>query len=223
MWDLSILGVVPGLRVAAPRDEPTLREELREAVACADGPTVLRYPKTALGDDLPAVRRIGSLDVLREPIPGAEPVDADGQVGSAGVLLVAVGAVAGLALEVAERAAAQGIAVSVVDPRWVLPVSDELVDYARRHRLVVTVEDSSRTGGVGSQVSQALRDAEIDIPTREIGIPREFLAQGKVSDVQSRIGFTAQDITRRVVEWAARVESSADREPVRAPDGTSGV
>jgi 1-deoxy-D-xylulose-5-phosphate synthase len=193
MWDLSILGVVPGVRVAAPRDEPTLREELREAVDVADGPTVLRFPKTQMCDDIPAQRRVGPVDVLRDP--------ADAQV-----LLVAVGATAEMALDVADRIGAQGITASVVDPRWVLPIPTELVDLVAGHELVVTIEDSGQYGGIGSQLSQTLRAADIDVPTREVGIPRRFLDHDKAENVHTEIGLTAQDISRRVVEWAARIE-----------------
>jgi 1-deoxy-D-xylulose-5-phosphate synthase len=94
----------------------------------------------------------------------------------------------------------------VVDPRWVLPVGPELVELATGHQLVVTIEDSGRVGGIGSQLSQALRDAEVDVPTREVGIPRTFLQHNKVGTIQAEIGMTAQDIARRVVEWAARIE-----------------
>jgi 1-deoxy-D-xylulose-5-phosphate synthase len=194
MWDLSILGVVPGLRIAAPRDEPTLREELREAVDVSEGPTVVRYPKTALGADLPALRRVGGVDVLAET-PG-RPAD---------VLLVSVGAVAHTAMEVAERVADQGIVATVVDPRWVKPVDPALLDLARTHRIVVTVEDNGRSGGVGAALSQALRDAEIDVPTRDVGIPQQFLAHGKPAEVHAEIGLTPQAIARRVVEWVSRL------------------
>lgn len=206
MWDLSILGVVPGIRLAAPRDGVTLREELREAVAYADGPTVVRFPKTPLGADLPALRRVGTVDVLYEP----ERSD---------VLLVSVGAMAATALEVAERVAAQGIAVSVVDPRWVTPVPPELVEMAARHRLVVTLEDGGRVGGVGSRLSQALRDADVDVPTRDVGIPQRFLSHGKVDQVKAEVGLTAQDVARRVVEWLSRLDGAVT--PASMPSETS--
>jgi 1-deoxy-D-xylulose-5-phosphate synthase len=193
MWDLSILQLVPGIRIAAPRDGATLREELREAVATSDGPTVVRFPKGAVGEDIPALERRGGVDVLSR---GAAP----------DVLLVAVGAMGRLALDVAERAAAQGIGVTVVDPRWVAPVPRALVDLAREHRLVVTVEDNSRIGGVGSVLSQALRDADVDVPARDIGIPNRFLEQGTRAQVQAAIGLTAQDIARRIVEHVASAE-----------------
>ena len=197
MWDLSILQVVPGIRIAAPRDEPTLREELREALAIDDGPTVVRFPKGAVGDDIAAIERRGTVDVLRR---------ADGD----DVLLVAVGAMARVALEVAGRVGDQGIGVTVVDPRWVTPVAPELIELARGYRLVVTVEDNGRTGGVGSVLSQALRDADIDVPTRDIGIPRRFLDHGTRAEVHAEIGLTAQEVARRVVESIARLEPALD-------------
>src|SRR5690349_1682893 len=161
MWDMSILSVVPGVRLAAPRDEATLREALREAVAVTDGPTVVRFPKGSLPPDLPAMERRGPVDVLRA---GARP----------DVLLVAVGAMAPTCLAAAERAADHGIEVTVVDPRWVLPVSDGLVELASGHRLVVTVEDGGRAGGVGTTLTQALQDRALDVPVRSLGLPQRF-------------------------------------------------
>ena len=193
MWDLSILGVVPGVRIAAPRDGATLREELAEAVAYEQGPTVVRFPKTPLGPDLPAVRRDGGVDVLREA-PAAD------------LLLVAVGATAEAALEVADRVAAEGIVATVVDPRWVTPVDPALLALAARHRLVVTVEDGVVAGGVGSRLSQALRSAGIDVPTRDLGVPARFLEQGKVAAIRAEIGLTAQDVARQLVGWAAGLD-----------------
>jgi 1-deoxy-D-xylulose-5-phosphate synthase len=206
MWDLSILQLVPGIRIAAPRDGATLREELREAVAVDDGPTVVRFPTGAVAVDIPAVERLGSIDVL---VRGATP----------DVLLVAVGAMGTLAVEVAERAAAQGIGVTVVDPRWVAPVPAELLGLARSHALVLTVEDNGRIGGVGAVLSQALRDADIDVPARDIGIPNRFLAHGTRAQVHAEIGLTAQEVARRLVEHVAGREPALDTEsPTRAQD-----
>ena len=193
MWDLSLLQLVPGIRLAAPRDSATLREELREALAVDDGPTALRFAKGAVGEDVPALERLGVVDVLRR-----EPGD--------DVLLIAVGAMARLGLEVAERAAAQGIGVTVVDPRWVTPVAPEIVELARSARLVLTVEDNGRVGGVGALVSQALRDADIDVPARDLGIPQRFLDHGTRAQTLADIGLTAQDVARKVVETMARLD-----------------
>jgi 1-deoxy-D-xylulose-5-phosphate synthase len=208
MWDLALLGMVPGLRIAAPRDGTRLREQLAEAVAWADGPTVLRYPKTALREDVPALRRVGGVDVLREQ--GSD------------VLLVSVGAMAHDALEAADRVAAEGFGVTVADPRWVTPVDQGLLELAARHRLVVTLEDGSRVGGVGSRLSQALRDAGIDVPARDIGIPPRFLEHGTVAEVRAEIGLTAQDVARSVVEWMAKLYGGLPT-AVPAPDLPAGL
>jgi 1-deoxy-D-xylulose-5-phosphate synthase len=208
MWDLSILQLVPGIRIAAPRDGATLREELREALAVDDGPTAVRFPKGAVGDDIPALERRGPVDVLARG-------------GSDDVLLVAVGAMGRLCVEVAERVGAQGIGVTVVDPRWVAPIAPELVALARGHRLVVTVEDNGRTGGVGSVLSQALRDADVDVPARDIGIPQRFLDHATRAQLQAEIGMTAQDVARRIVEHIARIEPAMDAEG-DAVDGERG-
>ncbi|MFF5989041.1 1-deoxy-D-xylulose-5-phosphate synthase [Prauserella flavalba] len=190
MWDLSLLGMVPGMKVAAPRDAETLREELREAVAISDGPTALRFSRGGVVESVPAQERIGTVDVLRK---GA----------SEDVLLVVVGAFAKLGLAAADRLADQGIGVTVVDPRWVVPVPEELVELAARHRLVVTVEDSGRHGGFGSALAAALRDADCDVPLRDLGVPQRFLAHGTRDEVLAGIGLTAQDVARRVTEWAS--------------------
>jgi 1-deoxy-D-xylulose-5-phosphate synthase len=200
MWDLALLGVVPGIRIAAPRDEPTLREELREAVAVDDAPTVVRFPKTALIERVPALRRIDGVDVLAEPDRAA--VD---------ILLVAVGATAADVLAVAEAVGHAGYTTRVVDPRWVTPVNPALLGLARAARLVVTVEDGVSTGGIGSRVAQYLRSEGVDVPTREVGIPAQFLDHGKVPDIRASLGLTVQNMSRQIVEWAALVlRGSAD-------------
>jgi 1-deoxy-D-xylulose-5-phosphate synthase len=190
MWDLSLLGIVPGMRVAAPRDAITLREELGEAMAVDDGPTALRFPKGAVIDAVPAVRRVDGVDVLHE-------------TPDASVLLVCAGAFGTLGVAAAEKLAAQGVPVTVVDPRWVLPVPAAVVDMAAAHRLVVTVSDSGRHGGFGSVVAAALRDAECDVPLRDVAIPQRFLDHGSRPDVLAAVGLTAQDVARRVTEWAS--------------------
>jgi 1-deoxy-D-xylulose-5-phosphate synthase len=198
MWDLAMLGMVPGLRIAAPRDENTLRELLREAVAVVDGPTVLRYPKTPIGPDLPALRRVGDVDVLAEP-------DADADVD---VLVVAVGPLAAEVLEAAAGVGRAGYSMRVAAPRWVTPVDPAILALADRAGLVVTVEDGVVTGGVGSRLAQTLRESGRDVPTREIGIPVRFLEHGNVAGVRASVGLTVQDIGRRIVEWSATASLS---------------
>ncbi|MGH4010453.1 MAG: 1-deoxy-D-xylulose-5-phosphate synthase [Pseudonocardiaceae bacterium] len=193
MWDLSVLGIVPGIRVAAPRDAGTLREELAEAVAVDDGPTAVRFPKGAVIESVPALQRVDGVDVLARP----------GPTGGNDVLLVGVGAFARLAVAAAQRLTDQGIGVTVVDPRWVLPVPEVLVRMAARHRLVVSLEDGGRHGGFGWSLAAALRDAELDVPLRDLAIPQRFLDHGSRDEVLADLGLTAQDVSRAVTGWAA--------------------
>jgi len=199
VWDLSMLNIVPGIRVAAPRDGTRLREELGEALDVDDGPTALRFPKGEVGEDIPALERISGIDVLSRPDRGL----------TADVLIVAVGAFAAMALKVAGRLRTQGIGVTVVDPRWVLPVPDALAPLARGHKLVVTLEDNGVRGGVGSAVSSALRAAEVDVPCRDIGVPQRFLDHASRGEVLSEVGLTERNIARHITGWVA-AQGAAD-------------
>jgi 1-deoxy-D-xylulose-5-phosphate synthase len=206
MWDLSLMALVPGLTLAAPRDEPRLIEAFDEAMARTDGPGVVRYSKGALPDPMPAVRRIGGVDLMRDA--GGEPSET--------VLLVAYGAMVPMALEAASRAADQGIEVRVVDPRYVVPVPDELLELARQARLVVTLEDNGVQGGAGSTLAGALRAAGIDTPLRDLGLPQQFLPQGKRGQVLSGVGMTAQVIARQLTEAVAALESTLNAQAAGA-------
>jgi 1-deoxy-D-xylulose-5-phosphate synthase len=200
IWDLAVFGNVPGLRIAAPRDAATVRAELREAVAIEDGPTIVRFPTGSVPADLPAVGRRGPVDVLSE----GEPRD---------VLLVSVGPFAHLAVDAAGRVAEQGYGVTVVDPRWVRPVPVELVALAREHRLVVTVEDGVR-GGFGDALAQALRDADVPTPLRDLAVPRDWHPHGSRAEILADLGLTAQDVARHVVEAISRLEPETAPLPV---------
>ncbi|GAA4796792.1 1-deoxy-D-xylulose-5-phosphate synthase [Actinomycetospora chlora] len=218
MWDLSILGIVPGLRVAAPRDAVTLREELREAVEIDDGPTALRWSKGAVPASIPALRSLGPaagpgrVDVLAEPArpsrAAPRPTAVDRLPESAvperpDVLLVTVGAFGDLGVQAADRLTAQGIGVTVVDPRWVQPVPEALRTLAAGHRLVVTVEDGGRHGGVGSALAEALSADGVDVPVRRLGLDQEFIAHASRGQVLAAAGLTDADVARRITEWVS--------------------
>jgi 1-deoxy-D-xylulose-5-phosphate synthase len=195
MWDGSLLQIVPGIRVAVPRDGTKPTELLHEEVAVSDGPTALRFPRGSVADDLPAVGKLGTMDLL------AEPADGTGQ----DVLLVAAGPMSALAVEVAQRLTGQGIGVTVVDPRWVKPLDEALADAAARHRLVVTVEDNGTAGGFGDAVARYLRDADIATPIRTFGLPQRFLPHGERGEVLAAAGLTSQQLARAVTEGVARL------------------
>ena len=195
MWDGSILQVIPGLRIAAPRDAVRLAELLNEAVAVGDGPTVVRYPKGTIGGEAEAVGKLGGMDVLHRPAQDAAP----------DVLLVGAGPMAVTCLETAVRLADQGIGVTVVDPRWVKPVDGALAEAAAGHRLVVTVEDNGRTGGFGDAVCRLLRDAGVATPARTFGLPQEFLEHGKREEILADAGLVPQHLARGITEAVARL------------------
>jgi 1-deoxy-D-xylulose-5-phosphate synthase len=187
MWDLAILQAVPHIRIAAPRDSTRLREQLREAVQIDDAPTVVRFSKGSVGGDLDAARRTeDGVDVLRE-------------AAHRDVLIVAVGPMAKLGLQVAERLAAQGIGATVVDPRWVIPVPTSIIDLARDYRLVVTIEDGIRVGGIGTRIRQELRAAGVDTAVDELGLPDEFLDHGDRAEILADVGLSDQRIARDIV------------------------
>ena len=196
MWDMSMLQVVPGLRIAAPRDEATLRRALREAVDVADAPTVVRFPKGALAPEIAVIRTLDGIDVLSE-------------TGSGQVLIVAIGSFAEMGCEISERLVAQGMGAMVVSPLWVKPVPEAIVELAKSARLVVVLEDGVRVGGVGAAVTLALQDAEVSTPIRSFGIPAEFLSHAKRTQILADLGLTAQEISRRLVEIVAGQEITA--------------
>jgi 1-deoxy-D-xylulose-5-phosphate synthase len=198
VWDLAVFGIVPGMRIAAPRDATRLRAQLHEAVSWSHGPTLVRFPKTPLGADLPAVRKHGAVDVLVEP-------GADDHVD---VLVVAVGAVATDVLAACEAVRQAGFTVRVVDSGWVVPVDPALVELAAQAALVVTVEDGSVVGGIGTRIAQTISTAGLTTPVRQIGVPDRFPVHGSVADVKSWADLTIQDIGRRIVEWSAVVSPS---------------
>jgi 1-deoxy-D-xylulose-5-phosphate synthase len=117
-------------------------------------------------------------------------------------------------LTVAEHLAAQGIGVTVVDPRWVKPLDAALVELAREHSYVVTIEDNGRVGGVGASLAQLLRDNDVDVPLRDFGIEQRFLDQGKRDEVLAELGLAPHDIARAVVEFVARREPALADERV---------
>jgi len=202
MWDLSILQVVPGLQLAAPRDGVRFREAFTRSLAIDDAPTVLRFPKDLVPPDLPAVDQFDGMDVL---LRTEQPR----------VLVVAVGQLAGIAVAVGERLSDQGIGVTVVDPVWALPVNPALVALARDHDLVITIEDNGVVGGYGSRLAQELRSAGVDTPVREFGIPQEFLPHGGRAELLQEIGLTPQNIARYAVEAVVRRDQLLEPSRVR--------
>jgi 1-deoxy-D-xylulose-5-phosphate synthase len=201
MWDGSILQVVPGLRVAAPRDGSRIAELLNEAIDVSDGPTLVRWPKGTVGAEAEAVGQLGRMDILA--VPGPE-LGRD-------VLLLGAGPMAVTCVEVARRLGDHGIGVTVVDPRWVKPVDEAVAGEARSYRLVAVVEDNGRAGGFGDAVARLLRDHDVDVPVKTFGLAQEFLEHGSRDEILEQAGLTPQHLARQLTEAVAR------RTPEAAP------
>lgn len=207
IWDLSVASIVPGIRIAAPRDPQRLREEFAEAIAVTDGPTVVRFPKGKVGEDIPALERRGNVDVLRRP---AETLDTDPDTDEArlNVLMVAIGTFAESACAIADELATEGIDLTVVDPRWVIPVAAELVEMAAEADLVVVYEDGLLRGGVGSAVAEALHAAGVDTPLRQLAFPSVYPEHATRDEVLAEYGLDQASAASQVRQWALEL---ADR------------
>ncbi|MFE2044592.1 1-deoxy-D-xylulose-5-phosphate synthase [Streptomyces sp. NPDC059477] len=186
MWDLSLLSMVPGLRIAAPRDAERLGVLLREAVH-SEGPTALRLPKGTPPADIEAVARMDGVDILRRS--PHRPLD---------VLIVAVGPLAQACLEAAALLEREGIGVTLADPGWIHPVNPALATLAARHRLVATVEDGVRTGGIGAALTQILQDTHIPTPVTVLGLPPAFIPHGTRPSLLSQAGLDGPGIARGI-------------------------
>ena len=193
VWDIAMCSLIPGIRLAAPRDEDTLRAELRDALDVDDALTVLRYRKGSLPDPMPALRTDGGVDVL---------LDEAGADSSPKVLIVGTGACAPDAIEAGRRLAADGIGVTVVDPRWLLPLSQRLVDMAAGYDAVISVEDGIVRGGFGWALRDGLTQAAM--PVYCLGVPQVFPEHGERAQMIADFGYDADGIER-----AARAAVSA--------------
>jgi len=190
MWDMTLTGMVPGLHLSAPRDATELARTLAEAVDIDDAPSVLRFSKQNPPQPIAAVRRCGTVDILRD-------VEGDARVD---VMLVGLGEMATTAMSVAEKLSAQGRCVQVVDPRWCLPVSADLVELARHADAVAVLEDNLVVGGVGSQITHALREAGLGTPVHLHGIPKRFLRHASRGEVLEEIGLTPGAVADRLTD-----------------------
>jgi 1-deoxy-D-xylulose-5-phosphate synthase len=193
IWDLALTGIIPTMRVAAPRDASRLRETLREAIDVSDAPTAIRFPKGAVSKDIPAFERRDGVDVLYR-----------GE--SADVLLVSIGAMAAIAVEAASQAYREGVGVTVIDPRWVKPIPESLITMARRYKSVVVLEDGIKHAGIASSISEQFREAGLSTAIHSIGIPLEFIEHSKRSEILDDLGISAQKISRDIVAWNSTVE-----------------
>lgn len=207
VWDLSLASVVPGIRIAAPRDGAQLRELFQEAISIDDGPTVVRFPKGSLPPEVPALQQLDDgVEILRYSDGEGAPEGSE----DVSVLLVAVGELAGPTLAAAETLSERGAAVTVVDPRWVVPVAPSLIALADSHDLVVTVEDGIVRGGVGSMIGEALNAAAVDVPLRQLGFPGVYPLHASRGELLADVGLDAAGISASVLAWTEQLFGAGD-------------
>ncbi|MGA0442959.1 MAG: 1-deoxy-D-xylulose-5-phosphate synthase N-terminal domain-containing protein, partial [Candidatus Nanopelagicaceae bacterium] len=211
IWDLALTGIVPTLKVAAPRDGSRLKELLREATSIKDSPSLIRFPKGVINPDLPAFERRDGIDFLYR---GESP----------DILLIAVGAMAQLAVDAAAQAYREGVGVTVIDPRWVRPLPiAALTRMSDRYSRIVVIEDGVKSGGISSALSDAFREMDIVTPIHSIGVPLEFIEHSKRNQILEDLGITVQSVARQLVTWFSsgvkqevtqlHVDESASRKP----------
>jgi 1-deoxy-D-xylulose-5-phosphate synthase len=190
IWDLALTGIVPNMRVGAPRDGARLKEILRGCVEITNAPSMVRFPKGAVPADIPALERVSGVDVLHR---GA----------SKKVLLISVGAMAGMALEVAQLAQAQGIEITVVDPVWVKPISPAVIALCADYETVVVIEDGIKHAGIASAISENLREAGSNCSLHSIGVPLEFIEHSKRNEILDDLEITPAAIVQQIAGWVS--------------------
>jgi len=197
VWDMSLTTIIPGIHVAAPRDGQRLRELFQESLDIKSGPSVVRFPKGNLLEDMDAVASTDDgVDILFESEQERFSDDTTKKV-----LIISVGAMSARSLGAAEILEEQGMAVTVVDPRWLCPVAPSLVEMADEHDIVVVAEDGMMRAGVGSLFDEAFSAAEVDTPLRRVAFPSIFPKHGSRGEVLEEVGMDADGIAAAVTEW----------------------
>ncbi|MHA6527502.1 1-deoxy-D-xylulose-5-phosphate synthase [Corynebacterium pyruviciproducens] len=194
VWDMSIAGIVPGMRLAAPRDDVRLRKQFNEAIEYENGPTIVRFPKGALVPVIDAVETLdGGIDVIYR---------SDRANRAQSILIVSIGALAGECVAAAKKLEEEGLAVDVIDPGWAIPVSPVISELATSYDMVVTVEDGVIHGGVGSMIDTVCDENGVDTPVRIIAVPQKFLCHASRSEVLTDLGMDAEGIAESIRTWS---------------------
>lgn len=202
VWDMSLVSVIPGIRVAAPRDGEQLRRQFRESLDINDGPSVVRFPKGDLPPQVDAVATLeDGVDVLHHTDSHADSEAVSEKPLS--VLVVSIGCFANRILQAVDLLADTHpeVAFTVVDPRWVVPVSPSLITTAADHDLVVTVEDGMLVGGIGALINTALNAAEVDTPVRQLAFPQVLPKHASRGELLTEVGLDPQGMADSIAGW----------------------
>ena len=188
IWDLALTGIVPNMHVGAPRDGARLKEILRACIGISDAPSMVRFPKGAVPADISALERIDGIDVLHK---GATQQ----------VLIISIGSMAGMAIEVAQLAKAQSIEITVVDPLWVKPIPQSLIEMCAHYSTVVVMEDGIKHAGIASTISEAVRESANNCSLHSIGVPLEFIEHSKRAEILDDLEITPDAIVQQISGW----------------------
>ncbi|MBW3631978.1 MAG: 1-deoxy-D-xylulose-5-phosphate synthase [Chloroflexi bacterium] len=198
IFDLTYLRCLPNMTVMAPKDENELRHMLTTALRDIDGPVAIRYPRGSgvgapMADPLHPVP-IGRGEIIRS---GSD------------VAILALGAMVLPAERAAGLLAADGIAATVVNARFVKPLDERLIlDLATRCSAIVTVEENVAAGGFGSAVLELLDSRGVRVPTRVLGVPDRVFEQASQGRLRELAGLSPEHIAAAARELVRRKEGS---------------
>ena len=207
IYDLSYLRCLPNMTIMAPKDENELRHMVATAIDYTDGPVAIRYARGAgVGVDCSDALHllpIGKSEVLREGSDAA---------------IVAVGSMVLTAERAADQLADDGIDVTVVNARFVKPLDEALIlDLARTHGAIVTIEENTATGGFGTAVLELLSAHGLTVPVKVLGVPDRVFEHASQQRLRELAGLGITDVvsaTRSVV--AARRNASTSESVIPA-------
>ena len=181
-FDLSYMRCLPNLTVMAPSDEDECRKMLTTAFQLGT-PAAVRYPRGSG----PGVAIDPALTTL--PV-GKAVVRRDAKRRSHRVAILAFGAPLAAAL-----AAAESLDATVVNMRFVKPLDEALVlEMARTHMALVTVEENVVAGGAGSAVGECLAAHGVSVPLLHLGLPDQFVDHGDPAFLLAHVGLDAAGI-----------------------------
>lgn len=193
-YDLAYLRTVPGMTIAAPRDEHALRNLLFTAATTDHGPFAIRYPRGS-----------GKLVDWRNEMHLVEEGRGETLREGADITVLTLGPVSDDALAAAERAAADGVEAEVTDMVFLKPLdTDILRRVAAKGKPVITVEDGTVNGGLGGAVAEWMADHAPGVKVVRLGIPDRFIPQATPAEQHLMCGFDPDSIYSTILKTAGR-------------------
>ncbi len=186
VYDLALFAKIPGMRILAPSSAQELQVMLHDAVSLVDeGPVMIRYPSGA-------APQVGEHEV------GSGLLARQVRAGDGSVAILAIGRMVTAASKAAEALAEEGTSVTVWDVRSCMPLDRQMIAAAAQHRVVITVEDGIRDGGIGAMIADQIRAVSTPDSVEVLGIPTRFIPQAKPSEILSQLGLDANGIAATV-------------------------